>query len=59
MEADTANEIMFNIQSELELNVDERQLWNMIVEENDAYVLRAYGKKLRFSKDDGSLISDG
>ena len=58
MEADTANEIMFNIQSELELNVDERQLWNMIVEENDAYVLRAYGKKLRFSKDDGSLISD-
>ena len=59
MEDDTANEIMFNIQSELELNVDERQLWNMIVEENDAYVLRAYGKKLRFSKDDGSLISDG
>ena len=59
MEADTANEIMFNIQSELELNVDERQLWNMIVEENDAYVLRAYGKKLRFDKNDGSLISDG
>lgn len=58
MEADTANEIMFNIQSELELNVDERQLWNMIVEENDAYVLRAYGKKLRFDKNDGSLISD-
>ena len=59
MEADTANEIMFNIQSELELNVDERQLWNMVVEENDAYVLRAYGKKLRFDKNDGSLISDG
>lgn len=58
MEADTANEIMFNIQSELELNVDERQLWNMIVEENDTYVLRAYGKKLRFDKNDGSLISD-
>lgn len=49
-------EIMFNIQSNIDLNVDERQLLNLVKEYADYYELRAYGYVLRFNKEDGSLI---
>ena len=56
MDDEVRNEIMFNIQAEIEQNVDERQLLNMVVEEADCYVLCAYGQTLRFNKEDGDLI---
>lgn len=56
MDMEVKNEIMFYIQSELDREVDERQLLNMVIEEADCYVLCAYGQTLRFSKEDGDLI---
>jgi hypothetical protein len=58
MDNDVMNEILFNIQNELEENVDERQLFNMIKEQADYYQLNAYGVILKFNKDDGSLIEN-
>ena len=58
MNNDIRNEILFNIQNELEENVDEKQLLNMVQEQADCYILRAYGQTLKFNKADGSLIQD-
>lgn len=58
MNNDIRNEILFNIQNELEENVDERQLFNMIKEQADYYQLNAYGVTLKFNKKDGSLIEN-
>lgn len=58
MDNDIQNEILFNIQNELEENVDERQLFNMIKEQADYYQLNAYGVTLKFNKNDGCLIED-
>ena len=58
MDNDTRQQIMFNIQNELTENVDEKQLLNMVQEQADCYVLRAYGQTLKFNKEDGSLIQD-
>lgn len=58
MDEEIRKEIMFNIQSEIEQNVDERQLLNLVKEEADCYRLMVYGYNLRFNKEDGSLITD-
>lgn len=58
MDEEIRKEIMFNIQAEIEQNVDERQLLNLVKEEADCYRLRVYGYNLRFNKEEGSLITD-
>lgn len=59
MNNEIRNEIMFHISNQLDMEVDEKQLMNMVQEEENCYQLRAYGKLLRFNKDDGSLMKDG
>ena len=56
MNADVENEILFHIENELDdRNVDARQLLNQAISTEDGYILRAYGRTLRFNKD-GDLI---
>lgn len=56
MNADVENEILFHIESELsDRNVDARQLLNQAISTEDGYLLRAYGRTLRFNED-GDLI---
>lgn len=59
MNNEIKNEIMFHITNEIDMEVDEKQLLNMVTEEAKYYQLRAYGKTLRFNKEDGSLIQYG
>ena len=50
------SEILFNIESEFsDIEVNARQLLNHVSEFDDHYLLRAYGKILKFNKD-GDLI---
>lgn len=58
MDDEIRNEIMFNIQAEIEQNVDERQLLNLVKEQEDFYELKVYGYHLKFDKTDGSLITN-
>ena len=58
MEAEIRNEIMFQIQANIEQNVDENQLINLVKEYSDYYELQVYGYHLRFDKNDGSLINN-
>jgi len=58
MDEEIRNEIMFNIQAEIEQNVDERQLINLVKEQEDFYELQVYGYHLKFDKTDGSLINN-
>lgn len=56
MNADVENEILFHIESELsDRNVDARQLLNQAISTEDGYLLRCYGKTLKFNED-GDLI---
>ena len=58
MNDEVKNEILFNIQSFFEEQVDEFQLFNHIIDNGDYFQLNAYGEVLKFNKDDGSLITD-
>jgi len=51
----TAAEIQFHIINEIDREVDEKQLLNMVEQEGENYILRAYGKTLKFNSD-GDLI---
>ena len=44
MNNEIRNEIMFHITNQLDMEVDEKQLMNMVQEEENCYQLRAYGK---------------
>ena len=53
---DVESEILFHIESEFsDTDVNARQLLNHVVEYGDYFLLRAYGKTLKFNKD-GDLI---
>lgn len=54
MNESTKDEILFNILNTFG-NVDEKQIFNTIKPTADGYILRAYGKTLKFNKD-GDLI---
>lgn len=55
MDNDVKAELLFHIEGELEQEVDARQLLNQVEETGDGYLLRAYGKLLRFNKE-GDLL---
>lgn len=56
MNLDVENEILFHIENELsDRNVDARQLLNQAISTEDGYLLRVYGRTLRFNED-GDLI---
>ncbi len=54
MNNSTKEEILFHILDNFD-NIDEKQIFNMIKPITDGYILRAYGKTLKFNKD-GDLI---
>lgn len=58
MNNEVRTEILFNIQSYFEEQVDELQLFNHLSDNGDYFQLNAYGEVLKFNKDDGSLITD-
>ena len=55
MDNKTAAEIQFHIINEIDREVDEKQLLNMVEQQGDNYILRAYGKTLKFNSE-GDLI---
>ena len=56
MNNDDRDEILFNIQSFFDEQVDEFQLFNQITDEGDCFQLNAYGEKLQFSKETGDFV---
>lgn len=54
MNNDVKMEILFHIIDNFD-NIDEKQIFNTIKPTNDGYILRAYGKTLKFNED-GDLI---
>lgn len=56
MNNEVRDEILFNIQSFFEEQVDEFQLFNQITDEGSYFQLNAYGKTLQFDKETGDFI---
>lgn len=54
MNNSTKEEILFHIHDNFK-NINEKQIFNTINPTTEGYILRAYGKTLKFNKD-GDLI---
>lgn len=54
MNNSTRDEILFHVLNTFD-NINEKQIFNTIKPTADGYILRAYGKTLKFNKD-GDLI---
>jgi hypothetical protein len=55
MNKDVESEILFHIESEVDQEVDAKQLLNQVTKTEDGYRLRVYGSVLEFNED-GDLL---